>query len=634
MRSVSRKKYSFLSFEMKCNQKSPDKLLFNSVVLLLSLFLFSCNQNSKTPPAVKNSNVDSKAFEMLIDTNNSELTISHIKNLKPEGLADSLYRNFIVGLIKNNNFNDALTHLEAYKSYFNKTPQQQTFSNLKSGEVFNALAKYDSSIYYFTEALKINIEIQDSEIVAECEHNIGYNLQFIGDETKSLVHLYNALSYYEQKHDSENIFLSYYDIAEIYYRQKNFIKTLQYYEQCFDYYKNKRDTFQMAQLLTSLSDALSKLNKYDEAINNAVSAIALWTQIGDVEGKANCLNTLAGIYVTQKKWVEAIHYFTEAYDMVRETEFQRPVPVLLLNLGVCYTATGNFTQAEKYLLSSIEELSKIGLVNELQLVYKHTSELYKKKGKSDKALEYYERYDSIQDIASEKLSGKAIEELHLKYETAQKENKIMVLKNEISSREHASRLFDLFSIILILGLGLSMTLFIYHQKNRRIKLEKEKATKELELIKTRLKVEHDRKLMDGFAERILEKNKLISNLENKIKSIPGYNQSIEAARKSLEELSKLKILTAGDWDKFQMNYNKIFPGIIKEIAKNFETLTESELRMFLLIRLGVNTRQISSVLGISQDSVRKTRYRMRKKLNINEKEDLDEFVKKFSVQVS
>ena len=137
--------------------------------------------------------------------------------------------------------------------------------------------------------------------------------------------------------------------------------------------------------------------------------------------------------------------------------------------------------------------------------------------------------------------------------------------------------------------------------------------------------------IDGrqIAQRILDKNKIISDLERKLKSSPGFNQENEEARKSLEELSKLKILTSEDWDKFQINYNKIFPGMIKIILTSFPDLTEAELRMFLLIKLSLRMKEIASVLGISSESVRKTRYRMRKKLSIGENDDLDDFVKKF-----
>ncbi|HLG35515.1 MAG TPA: hypothetical protein VI757_11595 [Bacteroidia bacterium] len=187
-----------------------------------------------------------------------------------------------------------------------------------------------------------------------------------------------------------------------------------------------------------------------------------------------------------------------------------------------------------------------------------------------------------------------------------------------------------FVVILFLALALIIVLIILRNTKTRHRLQKEKSEKELELTKAKLKHDYDKKLLDDFAQRILDKNKLITDLEQKIKSFPGFNSSAETAKKSLEELAKLKILTKDDWNKFQMNYNKVFPGSIKKTVTAFSDLTESELRMFLLIKLGIRIREVASVLGISQESVRKTRYRMRKKLNIGEEDDLDEFVKKFS----
>ena len=232
-------------------------------------------------------------------------------------------------------------------------------------------------------------------------------------------------------------------------------------------------------------------------------------------------------------------------------------------------------------------------------------------------------------VNNEKKSAKIITELNVKYETARKENEIMSLNKEKQNAESRARTLHYAGIILFLVLALIVTLVMLRSRGIRWRLQKEKSQKELELAKAKLKHEHDRKLMDDFAQRILDKNKLIIDLERKIKSAPGYNSSAESAKKNLEELSKLKILTSDDWDKFQMNYNKIFPGIIKSILTPFPELTESELRMFLLIKLNISIREVATVLGISQESVRKTRYRMRKKLSIGEDDDLDKFVKQF-----
>lgn len=58
-------------------------------------------------------------------------------------------------------------------------------------------------------------------------------------------------------------------------------------------------------------------------------------------------------------------------------------------------------------------------------------------------------------------------------------------------------------------------------------------------------------------------------------------------------------------------------------------MTEAEERLFLLLKLDLTRNEIASILGISPDSVKKTRSRLRKRLMLEQRESLQEFVKKF-----
>src|SRR5262249_32036149 len=156
--------------------------------------------------------------------------------------------------------------------------------------------------------------------------------------------------------------------------------------------------------------------------------------------------------------------------------------------------------------------------------------------------------------------------------------------------------------------------------------EAEKKLKDFELQETKTRLHHNVKLVDGFTQRILDKNKIIAELEKKIRSNPLFNQSTEVARKNLAAISDMRILTHDDWEKFQSNINKVYPGLINRICDSFPLITDAELRMFLLIKLSVKNKDVSEILGISPDSVRKTRFRLKKKLNLAEQDDLDDFI--------
>jgi hypothetical protein len=92
---------------------------------------------------------------------------------------------------------------------------------------------------------------------------------------------------------------------------------------------------------------------------------------------------------------------------------------------------------------------------------------------------------------------------------------------------------------------------------------------------------------------------------------------------------QLKILTDEDWTKFKLYFDKAFPGMIFRLRHEFPTLTGSEQRLFLLIKLKNDSREMSDMLGISMESVRKNKYRLKKKLQLEEDQSLEEFIQHY-----
>ncbi len=55
---------------------------------------------------------------------------------------------------------------------------------------------------------------------------------------------------------------------------------------------------------------------------------------------------------------------------------------------------------------------------------------------------------------------------------------------------------------------------------------------------------------------------------------------------------------------------------------------EADMRLLALLKMNLGSADISTMLGISQDSLRIARYRLRKKLNLDEGESLIGFLQK------
>jgi len=147
------------------------------------------------------------------------------------------------------------------------------------------------------------------------------------------------------------------------------------------------------------------------------------------------------------------------------------------------------------------------------------------------------------------------------------------------------------------------------------RIEKEKALMEQEMVsaQTQLKM---------FTENIIEKTNLIEKLEQQIKGrdVSTGQQAI------ITELTLQTILTEEDWTKFRSLFEKIHPGFFIKLKDKFPDITLAEQRMAALTRLRLTTKQIASMLGISTDSVHKTRQRLRQRLQVGTDINIDELV--------
>jgi hypothetical protein len=171
--------------------------------------------------------------------------------------------------------------------------------------------------------------------------------------------------------------------------------------------------------------------------------------------------------------------------------------------------------------------------------------------------------------------------------------------------------------IIILSL---FALLVVNRQRLKEKIKKEKAEQE------KLRMEHEivsaKDQMRMFTENIIEKTSLIEKLESqaKGKEAGSEQQSI------ISELSQQTILTEEDWNKFKTLFEKIYPGFFIKLKDKFPDITLAEQRMAALTRLRLTTKQIASMLGISVDSVHKSRQRLRQRFQVGTETNLDELV--------
>lgn len=73
---------------------------------------------------------------------------------------------------------------------------------------------------------------------------------------------------------------------------------------------------------------------------------------------------------------------------------------------------------------------------------------------------------------------------------------------------------------------------------------------------------------------------------------------------------------------FYSNFEKIYPNFSNALKKISPNISANELKLCALIRLNLSSKEIGQLLNITQDSVNKARYRLRKKLGLTSNDDI------------
>ncbi|SFU30767.1 regulatory protein, luxR family [Pustulibacterium marinum] len=198
------------------------------------------------------------------------------------------------------------------------------------------------------------------------------------------------------------------------------------------------------------------------------------------------------------------------------------------------------------------------------------------------------------------------------------------------------------SEVMILGYILLSVLLIYlifylnkrsmqkYQRKLHLKMQEEEAKKKAELERVALhkEVELKQKELMNSTLIISKKNELLLELKNEFKRIKD-NSVNEYRVKSLIAKTTDAISNEEDWEVFETNFNELHDDFFKKLIKAYPKLTSKDLKLCAYIKMGLMSKEISPLMGITTRGVELHRYRLRKKLDLSKEQDLTKYLLSF-----
>ena len=123
------------------------------------------------------------------------------------------------------------------------------------------------------------------------------------------------------------------------------------------------------------------------------------------------------------------------------------------------------------------------------------------------------------------------------------------------------------------------------------------------------------------------KNKLLSELKNDAAAILPFVEE-----KGKQELRRLTRKIGSNIDKednffsFKLKFEKTHPDFFKNLENDHPKLTNNDLKLCAYIRLGMTTLDIANLQFIERRSVEMSKYRLKKKFQLQAEDDLNQFI--------
>lgn len=143
-----------------------------------------------------------------------------------------------------------------------------------------------------------------------------------------------------------------------------------------------------------------------------------------------------------------------------------------------------------------------------------------------------------------------------------------------------------------------------------------------------LKLQAKRKEFMDIALNINDQRLFLEKISSGINEVVKITDDDERSQKltKLSLLVKQKMSFPQEKKEFYMQVEEIHKDFDLKLKTNFPNLTNLEKKLAGLLRLNLSTKEISTLLNISPKSVEVSRYRLKKKMNLDKDKTLNNFI--------
>ncbi len=486
-----------------------------------------------------------------------------------------------------------------------------------------------------SEALQLNLPKQK----AEAQLLIGRSYWSMRELKPTLENLHTAKHTYQQLLDHDGIARCYMNMGLVYAEIGEYDKAIELYSNAKSHFEKLNLKELVANTYTKLSSVLIEKKDLNKAESILQEALNIYDQNKNIKGLVEANNLLTKLHIAKGEYELAGCYIEES---IVNSQIINDSHALIGNLLLFSKLQRNkksYEVAEQHLDIALKLAEKKNL-RKLKLdTYEELQSLKKEEGKFQESIEYFEEYIALKDSIYDTNKSKQLAELEFQDTLQEKDDQLEFMYLEKKDFQIIQWVLGIglfvisvLSFLLIRSLRLKhKKQLLLHESNQRIN----KSELENQLLKQKeleQQLHFKNKELTSYALNFIQKNEFLEKLQGIIKEIKRTSAKTRTlALDQLESIVKQQQNLDKNWNDFKIHFEQVHTDFLKNLKNQFPNLSANDLKVAALTRLNLTIKETSGILGISPESVKTARYRLRKKLDLEREDDLLSFLVKVDI---
>ena len=436
---------------------------------------------------------------------------------------------------------------------------------IKLGILNNERGNIKKAKELFSKSLMIAETINDTSLILSSKGNLG-NCHLNLSEYKDAVKIYSeVIEIADKKKNTLVSAIANGALGNLYLIKNNYDKALKYYKISEKKFIKLNHSGGIALSLLNIATIYANTKKYKNAVSNYLNAYEIFYKNKNFLNAAKCKSGIAKVYKKRNKFKKSISAEKDALRMYKKLDAKMDISYAYSMIASNYINLKKYKPALLFLDSAYTLAIKRKNYSVLEQITDKTRRCYDSIGNYNKAYKYAKLhktyYDSVFNIENEN----KFSELEIKFETAKKEQEILLYKKnqELLEKESRNRLILFISVSSFLFL-LLIILFLFYNRNK-LKNKIRETDLENKLLRTQMNPHFIFNALSSI-EHYIYKN----DIQNSSLYIADFAKLmrliLESSRKEFINLNReIEILNYYvGFEKLRVNYNLNFSISVSE----------------------------------------------------------------------